>query len=54
MFVFNFYKSLTFLFFYIYFLCFERRDIKESKNIYLTSFLIEASYGILIELTLCG
>ena len=32
----------------------EERDIKESKNIYLASFLTEVGNGTLIELTLGG
>ena len=65
MFVYNFYKTLTFLscfllsfcvcffIFFIFILMFwEERDIKESKNTYLTLFLTEVSNGTLIEITL--
>ena len=60
MFVHNFYKTLTFwpcfllLLLLLLLMFWEERDIKESKNIYLASFLIEVGNGTLTELTSFG
>ena len=64
MFVYNFYKTLTFwscfllsfvcvfLFIYFFLIFLEERDIKESKNTYLTLFLTEVGNRTLIDITL--
>ena len=44
--------DFVFSYSFMFFMFWEKRDIKESKNIYLTSFLTDVDNSILTELTL--